>query len=602
MPLTYRLDDLGWFEFERIIQALLKAQLGLGVEAWGGSGDLGREAYFEGQLRYPIIDLTDGRFVFQCKFVEGANAAGAKVDDLILNAVRKERTAIKKRLENGAWKVEPTHYGLFTNAPLAPALRYLIKTTFEEALPTAKIFQHDGEDICAWLRLAPTLIRTCPQLLTIRDLHVLLTDIVNATTLSRSDAAIEMAKEHSKVFVPTEAYREALAKLERHYFVILEGPPEMGKTTIGRVIALAQLCSVWDAIEVRKPAEVLASFDRNRKQVFVADDFFGRTEYEPTLASAWRAELAFILPKLDSSHWLVLTTRAHLLNLAKPTLDVAGQNQKFPALGEVVVDAGNLTKGEKALILYRHAKVANLSPGHKAMIKRQARGIVENRHYTPERIRRYVQELLPQFKPGTSPEDPELERQTKQALNDPTIQMRASFRSLGEHHKWLLWSLLDADSRATKVEALRESYERLCPADALRDFDSVLVELTQAFVRNEPRGGVVWAHPSCRDLAIDELATTPLAREGFLRRASETGLLLALSIGGGSKGERTLPLLRTDRDWESFAARGIELVKLESMTAARIWSSRLTLIERGPKTSETADASDRLKHLLSPAG
>src|SRR6266550_543900 len=83
MAIDYKLDDLGWFEFEQLIQTLAKARLGLGVEAWGGRGDWGRDAYFEGRLRYPANDDTNGSFVFQAKFVEGANAAGAKPEKLI---------------------------------------------------------------------------------------------------------------------------------------------------------------------------------------------------------------------------------------------------------------------------------------------------------------------------------------------------------------------------------------------------------------------------------------------------------------------------------------------------------------------------------------
>jgi len=51
--LAYHLDELGWFEFEQLVQTLLNVRLGLGVEAWGGRGDWGRDVYFEGELKYP---------------------------------------------------------------------------------------------------------------------------------------------------------------------------------------------------------------------------------------------------------------------------------------------------------------------------------------------------------------------------------------------------------------------------------------------------------------------------------------------------------------------------------------------------------------------
>jgi hypothetical protein len=74
----YRLDDLGCFQFEELIQALLKAVWGLAIESWGTRGDYGRDAYYSGLLRFPDGDQEcKGPFLFQVKFVECANAAGA---------------------------------------------------------------------------------------------------------------------------------------------------------------------------------------------------------------------------------------------------------------------------------------------------------------------------------------------------------------------------------------------------------------------------------------------------------------------------------------------------------------------------------------------
>lgn len=76
--IRYDLNKLGWFQFEKLTQASLKIDLGLAVEAWGESTDLGRDAYTQGALQFPDkAKLCDGPFVFQAKFVAGANAAGA---------------------------------------------------------------------------------------------------------------------------------------------------------------------------------------------------------------------------------------------------------------------------------------------------------------------------------------------------------------------------------------------------------------------------------------------------------------------------------------------------------------------------------------------
>jgi hypothetical protein len=120
--LRYDLDKLGWHQFEHLCQALLKHKLGLGLEAWGGTKDWGRDAYYPEALKYPTAETQDGPFVFQCKFVNGANSAGADVEKPILNAIRQECNAIKRRLLAKKWKVLPTVYTFLTNAVLTSAL------------------------------------------------------------------------------------------------------------------------------------------------------------------------------------------------------------------------------------------------------------------------------------------------------------------------------------------------------------------------------------------------------------------------------------------------------------------------------------------------
>src|SRR5260370_36378 len=228
--MDYRLDDLGWFEFEQLVQTLAKIRLGMGVEAWGGRGDWGRDAYFVGSLRYPTNDESSGIFAFQSKFVESANAAGAKPEKQILDAVRKESDKIRANLESGLWNIAPTCYGLFSNASCSAKLRESLRALLQRELPTAHIAIHDGGDICQWLRLSPEVVRSFPQLLSLRDLQELLRDAVHSDVIIRSQTAIALAQTYARVFVPTGAYDSAQEKLAKYGFVILEGPPEMGKT------------------------------------------------------------------------------------------------------------------------------------------------------------------------------------------------------------------------------------------------------------------------------------------------------------------------------------------------------------------------------------
>ena len=63
---------------------------------------------------------------------------------------------------------------------------------------------------------------------------------------------------------------------------------------------------------------------------------------------------------------------------------------------------------------------------------------------------------------------------------------------------------------------------------------------------------IAWVHPSWRDLVVDRLADDAAGRREFLAACGLEGALLALSRGGGRAGERVLPLLHEDADWDAF--------------------------------------------------
>jgi hypothetical protein len=582
MAIAYKLDDLGWFEFEQLTQALLKVKLGMGIEAWGGHCDWGRDAFFEGKLKYPSKEETSGPFIFQSKFVENANAAGAKPDSLIINSVKKECKRIRHHVDINRWRELPTVYSLITNAPIVPTLRNHLSVILKKALQNTIIVIHDGNDICQSLREYPHIVRSFPQMLSLRDLNELLREVVDSNIITRSNSAISYAQDRSRVFVPTSAYYEAKTKLNKFSFVVLEGPPEMGKTTIGRIIALSQLLLGWEAIECRNPKDVLQAFRSNRQQAFVADDFFGRTEYEPIRVSEWQSELAHILPMLDHNHWLILTCRAHLLAIAKSNLDIEGQGNRFPFLGEVVVNSAQLTFGEKARMLYRHAKASGLTDGDKSTIRKYSTFIVKNTHFTPERVRRFIDEYLPQISAKPKISDERINERISEALSNPTKQMRVTFRMLPICHRWLLFSLLEADSQSTfsmtPNNLLKNRYETLCPPEHQRPFEEVLKELTEAFIKKSLVNNYIdWIHPSCRDLTIEILAGSPCDRQRFLSNCSEAGLFIASSLAGGSEGNRISPLLSTQHDWELFASRAETIIKKHPHVLNTIWTNYLNI-------------------------
>src|SRR5262249_14187002 len=122
---------------------------------------------------------------------------------------------------------------------------------------------------------------------------------------------------------------------------------------------------------------------------------FGRTEYDPTRTSKWEADLDLVLHRLDRRHWLIWTSRKHILERACEKMDAQGKARSFPDPGAVLVDVSELSTEERALILFRYAKSAELDSKSKDLVRKYASQIVWDPEFTPERIRRFIRDSVP---------------------------------------------------------------------------------------------------------------------------------------------------------------------------------------------------------------
>ena len=568
----------------------------MAIEAWGGHSDWGRDAYAVTALPFPIRNKNSaGPFVFQAKFVEAANAKGAKPRRSLLGAVEAEAKRIHSRKTDGIWE-NPKWYVLLTNCPLNSTTRAAIAEIMKPVVSGAEVITLGGKDICSMLDAQPELRRSFPEIMSLRDLDVLLQDVVNHSIIERSKSAIEEAREIVAAFVQTANYHKAFQILKKHNFVVLDGPPEMGKTAIARVFSLAQLSLGWEALDCRTPDDLLHTYRSAHRQLFIVDDAFGRTEYEPTLGRLWEKDLSRVFHKIDQKHWLIWTTRKHILARALKDMDLVGKGSSFPEPGELVVTADDLTIEEKAKILYRHAKAGNLNTLFRSIVRIYARDIVVDDHFTPERIRRFVNERIPELMVETHSKKftaQELKDEIIEAIRNPTKRMQKAFRKLPSSHEWILVSLLDCDSFPSSKD-LRSRYRKHRTDISEQAFDSALEDLVGTFVKFSTLGSreyVDWIHPSYRDLVIDELMTDYDKQTTFLQNASSVGLGLALSEAGGAAGKRVLPFLGNNNSWRALELRALELINLKNPRDI----DRLLRLLSNACTSESINPQSRQK-------
>ncbi|QMV19321.1 hypothetical protein GOB94_11985 [Granulicella sp. 5B5] len=557
MP-EYELDKLGWYNFERLVQGLLKAEFGATVESTSGYQDRGKDAYCPSDLKTRTGKLQ-GPIVFQAKFVHAANAVGSRYWRLLLRACKAERELIDERQRNSQW-ARPKHYFLLTNCFLQPSHRQVLARLFAPVCD--EVHALGQQDISDLLDNHSKIAQLYPEILSYRHLLASLASQQMRGLVARSEAAIEEARNLIPIFATTSAYQKAWSILRKYDFVVLTGPPEMGKTAIGRMIAMAQLSNSWEVIDCFTPDDLFSQHEPDRDQVFLADDAFGRTEYDATRGAVWEAHFSKVRQKIDRRHWLIWTSRKHILEGAMRQMDIQGAARAFPKPGEVIVQADWLSPEEKGQILFRHSMHADLDIDARKILKNNLAEIIYNTKFTPERIRRLTSEALPRLaaesRQGLTQE--QVAEAIKSVLEQPTEMMEKAYAKLEEQQKWLLVTLLD-ESRVNSEAGAETAFREISPVPNTRPIGQLLSELDEGFIRlaysKRPENDfslrkareIDWVHPSYRDLIIDQLMNNRTMRLRYLKVGGLNAVNLAISQVGGSEGNRSFPLLPDEESW-----------------------------------------------------
>lgn len=559
MALRYNLDQLGWLQFEQLTQSLLKAAFDVRMQSSSGSRDKGRDAFFEGALTLPNGAKETGYFVFQCKFLSQAVDA-KEVQTRFVRDLPK-----LSRLYGRHGDAPARHYFAITNKSLSAPQRDSLIDAIKSIAPPVAPTVYDGNDICDLLDQFPVVRQSFPQLLGIRDIRSMLASLLDRPHMQRSKMLMERAAELSRVFVPTKSWTDAVKTLSRRRFVVLTGPPEVGKTCIAHMLGFLYAADGWDFFDCRVPEDVLTLREDSRPQVFLVDDAFGSTEFQVDLARKWERELDTVLRGLSSNHCIIWTTRPAPLAEALKTMRRQGRGDQFPELGKVLVDVSALRVREKALILYRHAKASDCNKNTLDILRTHAPEIVKNAFFTPERARRFVSNGLVQVAAISAGSQAELRAAIAEAIrreiSQPTSGMISSFGALSQRHRQVLYAMATTPVSWPTEETLLEIYATAFGPMSDTELASLVDDLGEHFLRiTVSRGAsterhLQWMHPSWRDVVIDAMERDTVARRRMLEHGPIAIVKLALSIAGGTFGERSLPLLQDKEDLKIVCSR-----------------------------------------------
>ena len=505
---------LGGYDFQKLVDLFLTKQMGFSIQFYRGTKDRGRDAYFKGEAKLaPNEEIWSGTWIFQAKFRDFLRRGENEMRKEIIDTLEDELNKIIKKYED-----ECDIYIYFTNIDLTQndiAQMYEISEKIEIShfqvfhFPHFETFLSQYENI-KW---------QFPRLLDISDLE----HIYNKEINERAIAIMEEIKENMEVFANTEIFSKSIDVLNEFNFVILYGPPKMGKTMIGNALCFLKIREGFEVYEISTPSDFLKIYKQSKKQIFFCDDIFGSIAYDENISKIWIKDLSKILKKLDKNHLSVWTSRSLIFQEASQQTRLYGY-EKVIESEKVYVNISDLTIIEKAHILYNHLKYSkdldNIKSSIIEYLIQIKYDILNHRNYSPEAINKLCRFIIPKINPTI--EIIEFKKLILEYLNKPEEAIIRDFNNLDQPHKYFLLVLFSFGSRIEKI-LLEKKFNKLSELfgiNLLGRFDSVMDVLNGTYIKVIKRQSepvIVFSHPSIMDVIFEIWKSDASVKNFFLK-------------------------------------------------------------------------------------
>jgi hypothetical protein len=328
-----------------------------------------------------------------------------------------------------------------------------------------------------------------------------------------------------KVYVQNPSFAEASERLEKHHLLIISGPPGVGKTTLGEMIAYSYLGQDWDLLPIRSLEDGFAAIIDTKKQVFLFDDFLGKIALDKQALALKDSDLMRFMNRVRRSPnaRFILTTRAYIFedarrlseNLADHRLDVT----------KYVLDVGVYARRIRARILYNHLVVAGTPIVHVQALIHSGKipEIVDHRNYNPRIIEWMTDALHIQ---DVEPSD--YANAFLSTLKNPSRLWDNAFRThIDDKCRHLLFAMFFCSEYGVGRDTLRQAYDPLHTALCARygvahdpkDFEEAIRTLEGGFIKISGRS-ISYINPSVRDYMAEYLNDYSLIEE-FARAAQK---------------------------------------------------------------------------------
>lgn len=366
---NYNFSNLSAYDFELLTRDLINASEGLHLRAFapGRDGGIDLRGWQTGR-RKPLV-------IVQCKHMLGSTYSN------LLSSVKKEKEKIDKLVR------KPVRYILATTQPLTAA-------NIDELAETLKPYCISTDDVIDATRIDELLAENDTILRRHYKLWVTSTSVLqrvlHAQIYNRSESYVQSLVSRSRTFVQPKAFAKAQKILRENHVCIISGPPGVGKTTLADMLSLDYLANEFELIVISEDVQDADKvYDRKRRQLFVYDDFLGRTDLREKLGKNEDSRIVEFIRRIGESpnHRFILTTREYILRAAKTRYERLDTGDID--LIKCVLEIDSYTELQKGEILYQHLAFADDIPHadiEDLVSNRRYIDIVRHPNYTPRHI------------------------------------------------------------------------------------------------------------------------------------------------------------------------------------------------------------------------
>ena len=135
----------------------------------------------------------------------------------------------------------------------------------------------------------------------------------------------------------------------------------MGKTCTAYALAASFSAQGFEIYDLRTQRDFYDAYNPEGKQLFICDDVFGDISLHAAMRDDWSRGLVGALGSVGSRHKLIWTAREYILKEALSSSRLKEERPTLATTDKITVAVDQLTRLEKAMILYNHAKAAKLT-------------------------------------------------------------------------------------------------------------------------------------------------------------------------------------------------------------------------------------------------